>query len=263
MSIITKKQEINNKLTTLLTIKGIGDLIELFEYNLPYPHEYKRYGDKWEISWYVDGVFWTKQGIDYINDILSRFLVSFEKITYSTAHPINVKDNALKLKLFKQLNSIKKNNFTSMSNKYEDSVFWSLKLFVEHYLTESDFVPYSTLENFAMNHFVDYVKDKSTLKAKCRSVWNWYSERDWKKTERIFEKTKEEYKLTRTENMKKIAIEKTDKNYKKVVSVITGLYKNEYKKPNGKWNIMKISKDTNLTRPTVSKYIKQFENQKG
>jgi len=262
-NIITEKQIISNKLSTLLTLKGQGDLLELFEFDLPLPHEYKRYGDNWEISWYIDGVFWTKQGTDYINDILSRFLVSFEKITYSTAHPINVKDNALKLKLFKQLNSIKKNNFTSMSNKYEDSVFWSLKLFVEHYLTESDFVPYSTLENFAFNHFIDHVKDKSTLKAKCRSIWNWYSERDWKKTERIFEKTKEEYKLTRTENMKKIAIEKTDKNYKKVVSVITGLYKNEYKKPNGKWNIMKISKDTNLTRPTVSKYIKQFENQKG
>lgn len=258
-NIITEKETISNKLTTLLIIKGEGDLFELWEFGLPYPQEYKRFENTWEISWYIDGVFWTKKGTDYINDILSRFLISFEKITYSTAHPISKKDYALKLILFKQLNSIKKNNFNSYHNKFEDSVFWSLKLYVEHYLNENDFVPYSTLENFALNHFVDHVKDKSTLRAKCRSVWNWYSERDWKKTERIFNKTQKEYQVTRVENMKKIANQKVDKNYKKVVSVITGLYAEEYKKPNGKWNIMKIAKDVDLTRPTVSKYIKEFE----
>ena len=261
-NIITEKQIISNKLSTLLTLKGQGDLLELFEFDLPLPHEYKRYGDNWEISWYIDGVFWTKQGTDYINDILSRFLVSFEKITYSTAHPINVKDNALKLKLFKQLNSIKKNNFTSHHNKFEDSVFWSLKLFVEHYLNESDFVPYSTLENFSFNHFIDHVKDRSTLKSKCRSIWNWYNERGWKKTERTFEKTKEEYKLTRTENMKKLTKQRQDTTRKKIISTITGMFKDDYKKKNGEWNISKISKEIKVSRNSVYKYINEYENQK-
>ena len=259
-NIITEKKQIYNKLTTLLTVAGKGDLWELWEYNLPYPNEYSRDGENWVISWYVDGVFWTKAGTDFINDILSRFLVSFENITYQTAHPISKKNDTLKLKLFKQLNSLKKAGFTANANKYEDSVFWSLKLFVEHYLCESDFVPYSTLENFAFNHFVDYVKDKSTLKAKCRSIWNWYSDRDWQKTKKIFNQTKEEYRMTRVENMQKIAATKVKTNYKKVVNIITGLYAAEYKKKNQKWNIMKIAKDTNLTRPTVSKHIKKYEN---
>ena len=263
-NIITEKELISNKLTTLLTVKGKGDLYELFEYNLPYPNEYSRNGENWEISWYINGVFWTKAGTDYINDILSRFLISFENITYQTAHPISKKDNTLKLKLFKQLNSLKKTGFTANHNKFEDSVFWSLKLFVEHYLCESDFVPYSTLENFAFNNFVDYVKDRSTLKAKCRSVWNWYSDRDWQKTDnkkyQNFKEYLENTKMTRTENMQKIAATKVKTNYKNVVNIITGLYANEYRKKSGAWHIIKIAQATKLSRQTVSKIIKKYEN---
>ena len=67
--------------------------------------------------------------------------------------------------------------------------------------------------------------------------------------------------MTRTENMHRINTEKVDKNYKKVANILTGLFNDEYKKKNGKWHIMKIAEELSMSRNTVSKYIKEFENE--
>ena len=262
-SIINKKTDYVNNLATLLQIKGKGDLYELFEHSLPFPHEYKRYGDSYEIAYYLDGVFFTKKGTDYINDILARFLLTFDNITHSTAHPINKGDkHTLKLQLFKQLNSIKKNGFTADSNKYEDNVFWSLKLYVEHYIKESGFCSYSSLEGYALNHFIDHVKDKSTLKAKCRNIWNWYDAREWQ-TALQYEKkfTAEEYLMTRQENMQKQREARAKATERKVIQTITGMFKDDYIKKSGKWNISKIAKEIGVARNSIYKYIAKYEEE--
>ena len=67
--------------------------------------------------------------------------------------------------------------------------------------------------------------------------------------------------MTRTENMHRINAEKTKQNYKKVVNILTGLFNDEYKKKSGAWHIGKIASAVNLTEKTVSKYIKEFENE--
>ena len=55
-------------------------------------------------------------------------------------------------------------------------------------------------------NFIDLAKDKSTLKAKCRNVFNWYFERDWQ-IGRVNKsnKTKEQIMATRQEHAIKIA----------------------------------------------------------
>jgi len=259
--IITKKEKISNKFSTLLRIEGKGDLAELSEFKLPYPHEYSRIGNKYKIAWHIDGVFWTKSGTNFLNDILARFILSFENITHSTAHPISKKDNTLKLKLFQQLNSIKKQTFAANSNKFEDNVFWSLKLFVEHYISKGGFCPYSSLESYAFNHFVDYTKDRSTLRAKCRSIWNYYDAREWQTQLQYTKKlTEEEYLMTRQENMKKQTKLKAEATRKKIINTITGMFADDYKKKSGEWNISKIAKEINVSRNSVYKYIKEFED---
>ena len=40
-----------------------------------------------------------------------------------------------------------------------------------------------------------------------------------------------------------------------MLNITTGMFKDEYKKPNGSWNISKIAKDSGTTRPTVMKYL--------
>jgi len=84
-------------------------------------------------------------------------------------------------------------------------------------IKEMGFVPYQLLEEFAYKNF--YEHEKSTLRAKCRSIWDWYNSRDWtipvNKRER---KTKndEELLMTRRERAlsnSKIIKEQKKKNY--------------------------------------------------
>ena len=60
--------------------------------------------------------------------------------------------------------------------------------------------------------------------------------------------TRQEHAL---KNSKKIA----DKTEKKVLNCITGMFKDDYKKKNGSWNVSLIAKDSGTSRNTVMKYL--------
>jgi hypothetical protein len=169
----------------------------------------------------------------------------------------------IELSLFQNLKSIVRNKNYESVDTGQDNIFWSIKLYTEDLIKESGegkTIAYSLLESFAFAHFVDRAKDKSTLKAKCRSIWNWYNARNWTIPKRS-ERTMEETKMTRIENMKKINVDKVEKNYRAVVNILTGLFNEEYKKKSGAWHIGKIATQLNLNRDTVSKYIKEYEKQ--
>ena len=124
-------------------------------------------------------------------------------------------------------------------------------------IRQDGLIIWNTFETWAFENFIDLAKDKSTLKAKCRNVFNWYFERDWQ-IGRVNKsnKTKEQIMATRQEHAIKIAKKKIVKiQRKKVLNCITGIFAHEYKKPNGSWNISKIAKDSGTTRPTVMKYL--------
>ena len=42
---------------------------------------------------------------------------------------------------------------------------------------------------------------------------------------------------------------------KKILNLITGIFKDEYRKKDGSWNVTKIANDSGTTRPTVMKYL--------
>lgn len=253
---------------TKISITIQGDGIEIFDYSLPQPHNYIRTSlDRYTIEYYLHGDFFcTNKAGAYLNDILARFTLSMNVIEavgkISREHhqkPLKLYDN----NQFNGLRSIEKFKYRETVDVDKDNVFWAIKLYTEDLIKKSSgMVAYSLLESFAFSHFVDRAKDKSTLKAKCRSIWNWYDERDWdipKRYERTLQEYLKETKMTRTENMHKINADKVDKNYKKVVNLLTGLFNDAYKKKNGAWHILKISKELSMSRNTVSKYIKEFE----
>lgn len=66
--------------------------------------------------------------------------------------------------------------------------------------------------------------------------------------------------MTRQEIAKKNTKNREKKAKQLVISAITGLYQDEYKKLNGAWSFSKIAEATHLTRQTVAKYVKQYEN---
>ena len=259
------KQNLNTKIS--ITIQGDGS--ELFDYNLPQPHNYIRTSlDYYTIEYYLHGDFYcTNKAGAYLNDILARFTLSMS-VSEAKANIVRgyIKQKPLKLydnNQFNSLRSIAKFKYRETVDINHDNVFWAIKLYTEDCIKESGgMVAYSLLESFAFAHFIDRAKDKSTLKAKCRSIWNWYDERDWtipKRYERDRKTYHEDTKMTRIENMKKINADKIDRNYRKVVNLLTGLFADDFKKKSGAWHYGKICEELHLSPNTVKKYIKQFE----
>ena len=121
--------------------------------------------------------------------------------------------NPINLKAFKGLKSLArdklKEKYQRVETRADDYVFWCLKLYAEDLIRQDGLIIWNTFETWAFENFIDLAKDKSTLKAKCRNVFNWYFERDWQ-IGRVNKsnKTKEQIMATRQEHAIKIAKKK-------------------------------------------------------
>jgi len=264
------KSIIKRNLNTKIAITINGDGSELFEYNLPQPHNYIRTSlERYTIEYYLHGDFYcTNKAGEYLNDILARFTLSMQVIEAKAYIDKKYKGNTLKLydnNRFNSLRSIAKFQYKETVDNGKDNVFWAIKLYTEHLIKESgegNLVAHSLIESFAFAHFIDRAKDKSTLKAKCRSIWNWYDARNWtipKRYERDRKTYYEDTKMTRSEHMKNVKKKEEEANRIKVINAITGLMADEYKKKSGTWHIGRICEATNLSHNTVKKYIKEWE----
>lgn len=273
MDIIAKKTELSKAFWLYFYIRGMGD--EWIEYGLPIPTIHKHANKGYFIGWAIDGYFGTKKGQDFLNDIIARFLISFkeqdiERLAFKPNKNILDSDTAriyakvYKLREFsRQLKSlpIKKKYSPQRADMFEDFTFWAIKLYAEDQIRQYGQISYGIFESWALTQFES--KERSTIKAKCRNIYQWYETRNWKlpeaKKHRKLKIYMEETMASRIENMKRIKKAEEDRNRIKVINVLTGLMSDEYKKKNGKWNITKIARDTNLTRPTVMKFVAEYE----
>jgi transcription initiation factor TFIIIB Brf1 subunit/transcription initiation factor TFIIB len=116
-------------------------------------------------------------------------------------------------------------------------------------------VSYSLVEDWAFRHFVDKAKDHSTLRAKCRSIWNWYDNRDWSIPNSRERKTKTQGELmaTRSEHMKAINEQKLRETRAKIKGAIERL-----KFMNEKPSVRKIAEYAGVSKTTVQKHYKEF-----
>lgn len=253
-----KKQENN---TILQIVAGI-EIIELFGNAIPYPN-YHYYDNTYEnrlvYCWQIDGFFGTKKGYEFLNDIIARFKLSCDS---SFLHSIKAvkKENvsSYKLKDFQGLKSLASSKVKEKFAKYStmrDYVFWCLKITAEDLIKQDGLIIWSRFESFALENFIDLAKDKSTLKAKCSNIFNWYCDRDWQIGRNKTTKTKAEIMATRKEHALKNSKKIAEKTEKKVLNCITGIFKDDYKKKNGSWNISLIAKDSGTSRNTVMKYL--------
>ena len=239
------------------------DITDSLGDTVPYPH--KHFVNKYDTTycWLIDGFFGTKKGLEHLNDIIARFLLTYPDSKYlkhfndttSTITPS-------KLKAFYNLKSrvAKQKDYVRADVQF-DSTFWVLKYYAEDLIREDGFIIYQKLEDYAMDNFAGGRADNSTLRAKSRSIYYWYDARDWAigREHKPFGTTKEEILATRQEHMKKINKERQELTKKKVLSCVTGMFEFEYKKKNGDWNISKIAKESGTSRNTVYKYIENLK----
>jgi len=244
-----------------------GEGNEFLAHNLPIPTYLEHYNKGYAVAWCIEGFFGTKKGEQYLNDIIARFLLSFadlspKRLGYKPNYEKDKKTAHILAKAY-SLNRFsenlkrlpKKRKFVPRrAETFEDFVFWAIKLYAEDLIRDFGLIPYETLEDFALTTFL-HRKDRSTLIAKSKSVWEYYEKRDWELPKKKFNQTKGEYKMTRIENMKKLNIERAEEKRRKILNAISGMFADDYKKKNGKWHIGKIAKDLNISEKTVKKYL--------
>ena len=263
------KSGLKTPFNTKITIKSMADLSGNFGNEIPYPQWHWVTQSDWDLKtryyyqFTIDGVFDTLRGVAFLNDIIARFMITFpnECIEKQEVKRIPAKKMGLKLKQFQGLKSVKslpKQFFKTNLFTNKDNVFWALKIALEIQLDRGN-ISYETFEDFAFANFEDKAKDRSTLRAKCRSIYNYYADRNFETRTRI-RKNEEETMATRQQNMAKINNKRKEDCRRVIVGLITGLTSFEYKKPSGEWNVSKLAKDTKLTRPTIYKYLAEYES---
>jgi len=273
MGTIPQKQLENNFKTDIwlhFTLKGDG--VEWIDRELPIPTTLLHYNEKsYSIAWRIDGFFWTKKNQEYLNDAIVRFLFTFADLEPKRKNFIpNISrnthyyDKTYTLKEFsRNLKSLKnKKKAPTRADNFEDYCFWAIKLYAEDLIRSYGVIPYEQLENFALENFKEK-KDISTLRAKCRSIWNWYNDRDWdistKKKPKKYLNNKEKYEATRssrTKKLKDVNRSRRIETRKKIRELIFSENANDYKfKSSGEWNISKIAKELKMSRDTVRAYI--------
>lgn len=240
-----------------------GNGTEWIDEQMPTPTYLEHINKGYLIAWAIEGYFGTLQGTKYLNDIIARVLITFKDLKPKRQLYKPKIDNAshyfpkiYKLQELQNLKSLRNHiKAPARADSFEDHVFWSIKLYCEDLIRKQGLLAYSQLEDFAYSNFT---KDRSTLRAKCRSIFNYYEAKDWKLPLKRKTKNNEELKLTRQERAKENARAREEQAKTKVINAITGLMATIYKKKSGAWNITKIAEDTNLHRDTVSKHLKEF-----
>jgi AraC-like DNA-binding protein len=244
----------------------LRDVTAWIDANLPTPHYLQHAGQSGAfVAWLIDGFPATKRGQAFLNDVIARFVLTLaaERLAYrpyieerrESAHihdgrPVKLKELARGLKSLPS-----RVNAPIRADNFADHTFWAIKLHVEDLIRangEGVMIPYQALEAWAMTQFVGH-KERSTIRAKCRSVWNWYDSKGWTIPKR------RRFEMSRTEAATRASAIKAERARKAVESAVTGLMAETYKKKNGKWNIAKIADDLKMSRDTVRKYLKELE----
>ena len=230
----------NTKLS--ITIQGDGE--EIFQYSLPHPAKYKRNGNRYKLEYNLKGYFNTKSSYEYLNDIIARFTLSMKVLSTDIT---STKENGIELSYFNGLKSIQRANNYEKGDRGEDNIFWSIKLYTEDLIRQSgkgNLIAYSLLESFAFSIFIDRAKDKSTLKAKCRSIWKWYDNRMWTIP------TRKGKGMSRAEAGINAGAKNAEKTKAKIIGAIQAL-----KFLQEKINIATVSRQAQVSRDTAKKYL--------
>ena len=230
--------------------------------DLPTPNciEFTTYGAY--VAWQISGYFGTQKGIEYLNDTIGKITIALKennpqrlpwKPDLRSADHYYPKIH--KLREFKGLDTVRKRKAPQRADSYDDYAFWAIKLYTEDLIRaygEGTPLPYEGIEDWALNQFIN--KERSTIRAKCRSIWNWNDKRGW-----TLPKSKRRFEMTRSERARSNAQKKADEAKRKVINATSGLMAEEYKTKTGKWNISKLAKELKMSRDTVRKYLREFQ----
>ena len=211
----------------------------------------------------VDGFGGTKRAKRFETDILLRFQILNDNIFSDIETKFTSEPSSYNLKeLSKRLPSLPSYDKDFIARvldnpkKYEDLYFWAMKAQMELLIKQGYTQSYNTLLEWALEQFSS--KEFSTLKAKAKSIFNWYHARGFK-VFRAYERkyTKENLSMTRSENMKRIKALQKAKTIGKIKEMLdkNSLFGNEYYKKDGSVNVSKLSRDMKMSLAYIRKVV--------
>lgn len=223
---------------------------------IPYPHHHYMRNNKLVYCWLIDGFFDTLKGVQYLNDIIARFKITFETSQY-LKHSIDNESfiNPLKLKQFQGLKSraVQKIIQNSRYDGTRDFIFYCLKLHAEMIIKEKGIFSYDELLEFALINFIDKAKDRSTLKAKCRKIHNYYLERNFEPDgSKYIKKEKDLVMATRQEHANKLSLRNEEIAKQKIYNAqrLIKYFGNQ----DGKLSLRAIERESGCSINTVRKH---------
>lgn len=242
---------------------------EYMDLGLPPPASLQKWNIGYSICWLIDGYFGTKAGQEYLNDIIARLFLTMpsisERLLFEPREYTNPQQ-VVTLRDFWMLKEKPKKHKAGVSHNSvgKDAIFVALKVWLELRIKEQGegrTVPFSLLESFAFNMFEDKAKDKSTLRAKCRSIWNWYDARGWRNTRYLHytKKDKEQVMATRKEHIAKVNQNRKMKSKLAIKTVLEDMFTHDQiRYQNGKLKVNAIAELAGISTKTVAKYLKEM-----
>lgn len=285
--LITQESNTPYRKTSWINIQvNNNDYTAFIDNDLPIPTILQHRNTGYSLHWEIDGFFATQKNRDYFLDVSQKIAVLFND---SALFEYRAKVNAWSkfcemvyyLKDFSHIQDKRKKSRRTFNKAnhgllYQDKLF-ELARFKCYDLKLENRLTYEAVYDvfYTMNNTYDLQKSPSDIKAKAKNVYNWvdknydpifFTEEEKIEARRITKRkynnkinktilTGEDELMTRSENMIKQNKILGDKYKEKVLNITTGMFKDEYKKSNGKWNISKIAKEIDVSRNTVMKYI--------
>lgn len=226
------------------------------------------------MAYAIDGYFGTNASTAYLNDIIARFLVSFKEYSptrvpssfsredvprHTSTSSGTYLPRIYKLRELQALKSLSRNKLPrATADKFEDFAFWAIKFHCEDLIKSQGIPTADQLIQFALTNFEG--KEQSTLKAKCRSVWHYYEQRNWTIPVPYTKKPKEKVLATRQEHIEKVNKNREQQNRNKIKAILDDIFlQDDIKFKNGKYKATAIAKIAEIDKRTVTKYLKEFD----
>jgi hypothetical protein len=231
-----------------LHVRASGDGLEIAEYKLPTPNYYQRTDESsYYVAWLLNGYFGTVKSRAYLNDMIARLSMGMKIINRLSYAPKKMEGRAYELKEFQNLPSLPSRTAQRPNTeKYDDAIFWAIKLESIHRIRIYGWLDHDSLWEWAHEIFITKAKDRSTLRAKVRSVWQWYRDRDWKIDDRSFT-------MSRAEAGRATA----EKNAKKTEAKVRGAVAN-MQFLQEKITVTSVAKKAGVSRNTARKYLDEI-----
>ncbi|MFY4820373.1 hypothetical protein ACOTVR_08770 [Aliarcobacter butzleri] len=223
---------------------------------IPYPHYHYMRNNKLVYCWLLDGFFDTLKGVQFLNDIIARFKITFETSQY-LKHSVDNESTIcpLKLKQFQGLKSraIQRIQQTHRFDGTKDFIFYSIKFYAEDLIKEKTIFTENELIDFALINFIDKAKDRSTLKAKCKNIYRYYLDKNFEcDKSKYIKKDVEEVMATRVEHANKLSLRNEEIAKQKIYNAqrLIKYFGNQ----DGKLSLRAIERESGCSINTVRKH---------